>query len=62
MQLIIGIVRKTLEDIVFAIDGTIIMTPDILDAINAIFDAKVPQNWVYDATGVEISWIYAALG
>ena len=42
MQLIIGIVRKTLEDIVFAIDGTIIMTPDILDAINAIFDAKVP--------------------
>ena len=42
MQLIIGIVRKTLEDIVFAIDGTIIMTPDILDAINSIFDAKVP--------------------
>lgn len=38
------------------------MTPDILDAINAMFDAKVPNAWVYDATGVEISWILPSLG
>ncbi len=42
MNRVINIVRKTLQDVVYAIDGTIIMTPDILDAINAIFDAKVP--------------------
>jgi len=38
------------------------MTPDILDAINSMFDAKVPAAWVYDATGVEISWILPSLG
>ena len=48
--MVIGIVRKTLVDIIDAIDGQIIMTPNILDAINSIFDAKVPHQWVYDAT------------
>lgn len=52
MQKVISIVRKTLSDVVDAIDGQIIMTPDILDAINAIDDAKVPTQWIYDATGV----------
>jgi len=33
-----------------------VLTPVILDAIDAIADAKVPQNWIYDATGAEISW------
>lgn len=51
MQKVISIVRKTLVDICDAIDGQIIMTPDILEAINAVFDAKVPNQWVYDATG-----------
>lgn len=52
MQKVLSIVRKTLVDVVDAIDGQIIMTPDILDAINAIDDAKVPNQWIYDATGV----------
>ena len=38
------------------------MTPEILDAINSMFDDKVPSAWVYDATGVEISWILPTLG
>ena len=42
MQRVIGIVRKTLNYTVDAIDGAIIMTPDILEAINAIFD---PKGW-----------------
>lgn len=62
MQRIIGICRKTLLDVIDAIDGQIIMTPDILEAINSMFDAKVPNAWVYDATGVEISWILPTLG
>ena len=45
-----------------AIEGTIIMTPDILDAINCIFDAKVPDAWLYDPSGAEISWLLPSLG
>lgn len=61
MQKVISIVRKTLIDICEAIDGQIIMTPDILEAINAVFDAKVPTQWVYDPTGAEIAWIIPTL-
>jgi dynein heavy chain len=56
IQIILALVRKTLIDIVDAIDGQVVLTPVILDAIDAIADAKVPQNWIYDATGAEISW------
>ena len=62
MQKVIGIVRKTLSDTVLAIDGAIIMTPDILDAINAIFDGKVPNAWLNDPSGAEISWLLPTLG
>jgi len=33
-----------------------------LDAIDAIADAFVPRTWIYDATGVEISWLLSSLG
>lgn len=62
MQKVIGIVRKTFIDTIDAIDGQIIMTPNILDAINAIFDAKVPSYWIYDPSGAEISWLLPTLG
>lgn len=61
MQNVFNIVRKTLTDTCDAIDGQIIMTPDILDSINAIFDARVPSKWVYDPTGAEIAWIIPTL-
>ena len=51
MQKVFNIVRSTLVDVCDAIDGQIIMTTEILDSINAIFDARVPYQWVYDATG-----------
>lgn len=38
------------------------MTPEIVDAIDALFDARVPREWVYNAVGVEISWLIPALG
>lgn len=38
------------------------MTPDILNAIYSIGDAKVPNLWLYDATGAEISWLHPNLG
>jgi len=38
------------------------MTPDISDAINNIFDAKVPGTWLTDPSGAEISWLLPKLG
>jgi len=51
MQKVFTIVRNTHIDVCDAIDGQIIMTTEILDSINAIFDARVPHQWIYDATG-----------
>jgi hypothetical protein len=28
-----------------AIDGSIIMTPQIVDSINAVYDFRVPYSW-----------------
>jgi dynein heavy chain, axonemal len=38
------------------------MTPDIMDAIDSLADARAPNRWMYDASGAEISWILPALG
>jgi len=35
-------VKKTFEDLVAAIDGIIILTPYLQEAMNAFFDARVP--------------------
>lgn len=62
-QLVLDIVRVTLKDVVLAIDGQIIMTTEILDIINNMFDLRVPKKWILDATGsVEISWLTPTLG
>ena len=44
-QMILTIVRTTMQNMIDAIEGTIIMTPDIVDAINAVFDYRVPRTW-----------------
>ena len=44
-----------------AIDGSIIMTSDLVESINAIFDFRVPKKWLFDPTGVEISWLVPSL-
>lgn len=45
-----------------AIDGTVIMTTEIVDSINAIYDFRVPYKWQFDPTGAEISWLTPSLG
>lgn len=55
-------VHNTCQDIIDAIDGQIIMTPVIIDAIDFIANARVPSNWLNDATGQELSWILPNLG
>lgn len=52
----IGRVRGTFSELKQAINGEIIMTPELQDALNAIFDAKPPTAWYIDASGAQIAW------
>ena len=51
------IVRIQLQEIIDAIEGTIIMTPEIVNAIDAIATLKVPRKWTHDKTSAEIAWL-----
>ncbi|KAJ3091620.1 Dynein heavy chain 5, axonemal [Quaeritorhiza haematococci] len=56
MQVVISLVRTTLLDLKLAIDGTIIMSPPLQQALDALYDARVPENWV------KPSWQSSTLG
>jgi dynein heavy chain len=45
MQKVISTVRTTLKDLKLAIDGTIIMNENLRDALDNMFDARVPAFW-----------------
>jgi len=49
-------------EMVKAIDGEVVMTPELVVAIEMIYNNRVPTPWVYDATGVEIAWLAPGLG
>lgn len=56
MQKVISLVRNTLRDLKLAIDGTIVMAEDLRDALDNIYDARVPSKWK------KISWASSTLG
>ncbi|XP_068199657.1 dynein axonemal heavy chain 5 isoform X2 [Antennarius striatus] len=56
MQRVISSVRSTLTDLGLAIDGTIIMSDDLREALDALFDARIPRLWL------RLSWASATLG
>ncbi|GAA49453.1 dynein heavy chain 8 axonemal [Clonorchis sinensis] len=56
MQKVITIVRTTLTDLKLAIDGTIVMSENLRDALDSLFDARIPSTWR------RISWESATLG
>lgn len=43
--MILTIVKSTMTAMCDAIDGSISMTPDIVDSINAVFDFRVPNKF-----------------
>ena len=45
MQKVITIVRDTLSDLKLAIDGTIIMSENLRDALDNMYDARIPNAW-----------------
>ncbi|XP_025829635.1 dynein heavy chain 8, axonemal [Agrilus planipennis] len=56
MQKVIGLVRATLRDLLLAIEGTIIMSEGLRDALDNIYDAQIPAVWRRD------SWVSSTLG
>lgn len=62
LQNIIAIVRNNLSSLIMAIDGTVVMTPELLQDLNNVFDAKVPGRWTHDPSGAEISWLMPNIG
>ena len=45
MQRVISVVRTTLVDLKLAIDGTIIMSENLRDALDQMYDARIPATW-----------------
>ena len=45
MQKVLTVVRTTLVDLKLAIEGTIIMSENLKDALDNIFDARIPNIW-----------------
>jgi dynein heavy chain len=58
---IVGIMKRTLDDIRAAIKGEIIMTPDLNEAVGAIYNNKIPHTWLFNPAGEEISWMSASI-
>lgn len=46
MQRVIALVRNTLNDLKLAIDGTIIMSEMLRDALDSMYDAQIPKAWL----------------
>lgn len=45
MQRVISLVRTMLQDLKLAIDGTIIMSEALRDALDQMYDARIPKAW-----------------
>lgn len=56
IQRVIREVRATLVDLKLAIDGTIVMSQALRDALDAMYDARIPDRWL------RVSWESATLG
>jgi len=52
MQRVVTEVRLTLIDLKLAIEGTIIMSESLRDALDNIYDARIPNAWL------KVSWLF----
>ncbi|EEB13574.1 ciliary dynein heavy chain, putative [Pediculus humanus corporis] len=56
MQRVVTVVRDTLRDLLLAIEGTIIMNDSLRDALDNIYDARIPKTWLQG------SWTSSSIG
>eukprot|EP00998_Keelungia_sp_KM082_P000856 NODE_10_length_4254_cov_122.132542_g9_i0.p1 GENE.NODE_10_length_4254_cov_122.132542_g9_i0~~NODE_10_length_4254_cov_122.132542_g9_i0.p1 ORF type:complete len:1396 (+),score=542.74 NODE_10_length_4254_cov_122.132542_g9_i0:376-4188(+) len=50
LQIVLSLIRKTLEDLKLAIAGTIIMSPHLQEALDYLYDSRLPPAWL------KVSW------
>jgi dynein heavy chain len=62
LQSVLAKVNFMLIQLRLAINGEVVMTEELQDTLDAIFDAKVPQPWLFTVAGDEFSWILPTLG
>jgi dynein heavy chain len=62
LQAVLSKVSFMLQQLQLAINGEVVMTEELQDTLDAIFDAKVPQYWLFTVAGDEFSWILPTLG
>lgn len=61
-QAVLTKVRFSLQQLQLAINGEVVMTIELQDILDSIFDAKVPYSWENTLTGDEFSWRIPSLG
>jgi dynein heavy chain len=61
-QNVISKVRFTLTQLQLAIKGEVVMTAELQETLDSMFDAKVPHYWENTLTGDEFSWRLPTLG
>ncbi len=62
LQNVIGKVRFILKQLQLAIKGEVVMTAELQETIDSMFDAKVPDKWENPLTGDEFSGRLPTLG
>ena len=62
LQVVIETVRSDLESLRLAIKGEVVMTPALQNALNDIYDANVPSQWLMTPGGDVFSWLSPTLG
>ncbi|XP_064014378.1 dynein axonemal heavy chain 8 [Pogoniulus pusillus] len=56
MQKVITVVRSSLNDLKLAVEGTIVMSENLRDVLDNLYDARIPQIWK------RVSWDSSTLG
>lgn len=62
LQAVIAKVRFTLTQLQLAIKGEVVMTAELQETLDSIFDARTPYYWENTLTGDEFSWRLPTLG
>ena len=62
LQAVLFKITFQLKQLRLAINGEVVMTEELQEAIDFMFDAKPPRDWIVTVAGDEFSWMLPTLG